>query len=106
MIDPSLQESVVRGRMIARQQAEQRLSTFRTMFGQLGRDLTGEIAVGDPVVAARRVFERSRFDEIIVSTLPPGLSKWLKLDLPNRFDRAFSVPVVSIVQRQLADAEG
>ena len=45
-----------------------------------------------------RVLERSSFDEIIVSTLPPGLSRWLKMDLATRLERAFGLPVVALVQ--------
>ncbi len=37
------------------------------------------------------------FDEIIVSTLPPGLSRWLRQALLHRVRRAFSLPVTHLV---------
>ena len=36
------------------------------------------------------------FDEVIVSTLPETVSRWLRLDLPHRLARALSVPVSQI----------
>jgi hypothetical protein len=40
--------------------------------------------------------ERASFDEIIISTLPSSISRWLRLDLPSRVQRAHAVPVVTI----------
>lgn len=97
--DAALHETVAEARSIARADAEERLESFREQFRDNGVPMTGEVAVGDPVLATRRVMERSSFDEIIVSTLPPGISRWLKLDLANRLERAFNVPVTSLVQR-------
>jgi hypothetical protein len=37
---------------------------------------------------ADAIRDRGPFDEIVPSTLPPGLSKWLRLDLPHRAPRA------------------
>jgi hypothetical protein len=36
------------------------------------------------------------FDEIVVSTLPRHVSKWLKLDLPHRVGRATGKPVTHV----------
>lgn len=87
-----------RQRLLGLKEAEDRLDDFRRAFADLGSSLTGETGLGDPMTATRRVMERSSFDEIIVSTLPAGASRWLKLDLPNKLQRAFSIPVVSLVQ--------
>lgn len=81
----------------ARQDATERLERMTRELADLGCPLTGEIATTDPFEAARTAFERSRFDEIILSTLPAGLSRWLKLDLPSRFERAFDVPVTALI---------
>ncbi|MGI9596724.1 MAG: dodecin family protein, partial [Acidimicrobiales bacterium] len=80
--DPVLVETVAHDRLVALQEAEERLDTFRVSFMHLGPGLTGEVGLGDPLAATRRVMERAVFDEIIVSTLPSGISRWLKMDLP------------------------
>jgi hypothetical protein len=37
------------------------------------------------------------FDEIVVSTLPGGISRWLKLDFPSRVARATELPVRHVI---------
>jgi len=58
-------------------------------------------AVGDgsPMVAIEDELRQSRerFDAIIVSTLPSGISKWLGLDLPRKVERKFGLPVIHVV---------
>jgi hypothetical protein len=67
-------------------------------------------AVGDgsPIVAIEDELRQSpeRFDAIIVSTLPLGISKWLGLDLPHKAQRKFGLPVIHVVsQEKPADVE-
>jgi hypothetical protein len=38
-----------------------------------------------------------RYDEIIVSTLPTGASRWLRIDVPRRLQKMCDVPVAHIV---------
>lgn len=90
-------EEIEQQRLLGLAEAEERLDDFRRAFADLGGAISGEVGLGDPLTAARRVLERSSFDEIIVSTLPAGVSRWLKLDLPNRLQRSFDLPVVSVV---------
>jgi flavin-binding protein dodecin len=85
-------------RLLDLKEAEARLTDFKQALARLGGTITGEVGLSDPVTSARRVMERSSFDEIIVSTLPLGISRWLKLDLPSRLERAFSIPVTALVQ--------
>lgn len=101
VVDPmGLQVSIPpdRERLVALQEAEERLESFRQAFVHLGGRLSGEVSLGDPLTATRRVMEYASFDEIIVSTLPAGVSRWLKMDLPTRLQRAFDVPVIPLIQ--------
>lgn len=98
LLEPRLLENAAMDRLLALKEAEDRLDAFRSEFRHLDPPLTGEVGLGDPITAARRVMERSSFDEVIVSTLPIGVSRWLKLDLPSRLERAFGLPVVAISQ--------
>jgi GABA permease len=84
-------------RLRALGEAEERLDEFRRRFAYLGLGLSGEVGLGDPLAAVERVMGRSSFDEIIVSTLPTGVSRWLKLDLPSRLERAHRLPVTHLV---------
>lgn len=86
------------GRQLARGQAEARLGTFMDTYRKLGSALTGEVVLADPLTATRAVMARASFDEIIVSTLAAGVSRWLKLDLPHRLERTFNMPVVTLTQ--------
>lgn len=86
--------SVARAR--DRDQAEQRLSTFLVRLAEHRDKLTSEVGGHDPFAAIANVMERSSFDEIIISTLPNSVSRWLKMDLPSRVERAFSIPVVVV----------
>jgi hypothetical protein len=37
------------------------------------------------------------YDGIVISTLPPGISRWLKLDVHARASQRFDVPVISVI---------
>jgi hypothetical protein len=47
----------------------------------------------DPCCAVIEAWDPRRWDEVIVSTLPTGTSRWLRIDLPHRIARAVDAPV-------------
>jgi hypothetical protein len=59
----------------------------------------GELAVGDPnpVYAVADAFNRGRWDEVIVSTLPVRVSRWVKRDVVSRIAREVEVPVTHVI---------
>jgi hypothetical protein len=70
----------------------------------LGVEVEGEVGDGNPMLAiGDAIRDRGPFDEIILSTLPPGLSKWLRLDLPHRVASSFAIPMTHVVGER-ADA--
>ncbi|HSR93837.1 MAG TPA: hypothetical protein VLK56_03140 [Solirubrobacterales bacterium] len=50
----------------------------------------------DPVAAAGDVLRAGEFDEVFVSTLPRGVSRWLRLSLPHRLRRLTDLPVIHV----------
>lgn len=59
----------------------------------LGLEADGEVGDPDPLAAVCDAANADRYDEVIVSTLPKHLSRWLKLDLPRRAAHATGLPV-------------
>jgi hypothetical protein len=83
---------------------EQQLAEAIHTMGQAGvKNLSGRLGDPDPVVAAIEVWDPREFDEIIVSTLPTGVSRWLGLDLPRRLAKLTSVGVQHVVAQPRLD---
>lgn len=79
-------------RAVATERLEQGLAWLR----ERGCTADGAIATGDAVHAVRDVVEQGDVTEVIVSTLPSRISRWLRQDLPSRIDRAVDIPVVVV----------
>ena len=62
-----------------------------------GRPVTGIAGGEDPLEAVREAIAADHYDEVIVSTLSPRTSRWLRRDLPRRIAR-LGVPV-TVVRR-------
>ena len=62
----------------------------------LGATVHGVVGDPNPSKAISEVFERRKFDEVVVFTLPKGISRWLHLDLPHQVERRFHVPITVI----------
>jgi hypothetical protein len=60
-----------------------------------GSPVEGVTGQDDPFEAIRRTVAESHYDEIVISTLPARVSKWLRRDLPRRVE-ALGVPVTVI----------
>lgn len=64
-----------------------------------GSHVQGVIGPTDPYQAVGEMLQREKFDEVIVSTLPERVSRWLHLDLAHRIER-FGVPVSVVTAEQ------
>ncbi|WP_426574600.1 hypothetical protein [Aquihabitans sp. McL0605] len=76
--------------------AARRLERELARLRSIGAEADGEIGDADPVQAACRALAAHDFDEVILSTLPAGASRWLKLDLPHRLERTLDRPITHI----------
>jgi len=81
----------------ARAAAEDRLVEAMARFRAVGATVNGEVGDANPMEAIGDVLRREQFDEIILSTLPPGISRWLGQDLPTRVRKQYRLPVQHVV---------
>jgi hypothetical protein len=66
-----------------------------------GEHVDGIVGDSDPEAAVRAVLAEREIDEILVSTLPPRVSRWLSADLPGRL-RELGKPVSVITTPEAA----
>jgi GABA permease len=80
-----------------RRAAQQQLGFGLGWLSELGVTATGELSL-DPDTAAvvAHLVDTQGYDEVIVSTLPTKVSKWLRQDLPCRIGRKVTVPVTVV----------
>ena len=80
--------------------AQHRLDEALTRLTAAGLTVTGEVGSDSPVESVVDLLLRDgadAFDEVIVSTLPRTMSKWLKIDAPSRIQRYTSLPVRHVI---------
>jgi len=68
-----------------------------------GHEVSGSIGDPEPLCAIQDAVNLGDFDEIIISTLPLGVSRWLKLDLVSKA-RALGLPVTHVAAKERAAA--
>jgi hypothetical protein len=77
--------------------AERRLEAALERFRGLGCEADGEVGDSSPFLAVRDcILADGSYEGVILSTLPPGASRWLKQDLPHRLERTFGLPVTHL----------
>ena len=81
----------------ARRAAEARLQDAVAGARAAGLETEGVLGDCDPVVAVTEAFDPRSHDEIMVSTLPTGVSHWMRADLPQRIGRVTGAPVAHVV---------
>jgi hypothetical protein len=86
---------------LATEHARHRLGQLLDDLRGLGADVDGDLGDPDPLKAATELLERQQFDEIILSTLPQPISRWLGMDLPHRLHRHSGLPVTTITTKRV-----
>ena len=99
---PAVTGSPEEARALARTRLEAALKQLRAM----GAAVDGEVGDPDPLRAAEVAMSGHEFDEIIVSTLPTRLSRWLRQDLLHRLEHRLRQRVVQVTSTETAPAAG
>ena len=83
--------------------AKARLDDVLSTLAACGIGATGQVGDPSPVRAVDDLRIRGeRFDEIIVSTLPSGPSRWLASNVVHRIAALTGVPVTHVVAERVA----
>ncbi|MBY5162342.1 hypothetical protein [Salsipaludibacter albus] len=80
----------------ANRRAEHRLEQMIALVEEHGGTATGEVGTTNALNSVTTCFLRDDYDEVLVSTLPAGISRWLKVDLPTRIGQVVDVPVTTV----------
>jgi hypothetical protein len=87
--------------------AKQRAEAAKSLLEENAHARVVHTAVGDedPLQAITdELRDHPGYDTLVICTLPPGISRWLKLDLVHRAERKFHLPVIHVVAEALAPA--
>ena len=68
-----------------------------------GGPVDAMIGVPEPLAAIQDAVNLHGFDELIISTLPTRVSKWLRLDLPHKV-AGLGLPVTTVTARSREEA--
>jgi hypothetical protein len=79
-----------------REEAQARLDEALVLLSDAaGSPVSGNVGSADPMAAIADVINDRRVHEIIISTLPRRLSRWMHLDLPSKV-RGMGLPVTHV----------
>jgi hypothetical protein len=80
--------------------ARHRAEAAKALLEEIARARVFRTAVGAPEplqAIADELVMHPGYDALIICTLPPGVSRWLKLDLVHRAERKFGLRVIHVV---------
>jgi GABA permease len=80
----------------ARELAQERLDVALAQLAEAGAKVEGHVGDRNPMRAVETAMKGRKFDEIIVSTLPRRVSRWLRQDLPRRLENKTLLPVTHV----------
>ena len=81
--------------------AQRQLDVGLAWLRHLGATVDGGIGDEDPVRGVGDALNERTYDEVIISTLPSGLSRWLHQDLSHRVERKYKLPVTVVTAKSL-----
>lgn len=79
--------------VIAHALASARLQQQLARLGERAVTAHGEVVDHNPLSRVEELLAAERYDEVLVCTLPHRVSRWLRMDFPNRLARASKVSV-------------
>ena len=80
-------------------EAQHRLDQLLAGLTAMGVKAEGRLGSADPLEGIEEVLKERKFDEVILSTLPRRVSRWLRADLPHQVERRSELPVTTIVTK-------
>ena len=80
--------------------AQESLEAALARWRDAGIECMGRTGDADPLAATTDALNDGEFDEVIVSTLPKHLSKWLHLDLPHKVAHAVGLPMQHVTAHE------
>jgi hypothetical protein len=87
--------------------ARHRAEAAKALLEEIAQARVFRTAVGAPEplqAIADELLLHPGYDALIICTLPPGISRWLKLDLVHRAERKFGLRVIHVVAATPAPA--
>ena len=87
-----------------RAEVQRRMERAAAHLDAAGVESEAMVGDADPIVAVQEAWDPGRYDEVVVSTLAVGASRWLQIDLPHRVARLTDCQVrhVSVPERRPA----
>jgi len=76
--------------------ARDRLEMQLGLIEELGAAASGEIGDADPIAAIEFALRREQAAGVIISTLPPNRSRWLRSNVPTGLARRVSIPCITV----------
>ena len=81
-------------------EARQRLDQLVASLTALGVEVVGHLGSAHPLEGIEEALADHKFDEVILSTLPRRVSRWLGADLPHQVERRFGLPVTTVIAKR------
>ena len=89
---------------VGREAGTEVLDRALTALREASLEVEGSVGHHDPIDAVSDVWDPKTFDEVIISTLPTRVSKWLRLDLPHKV-AGLGLPVTTVTAQSRESAE-